>query len=63
MRCERCQGTGLLSITPHGDIITYNANGLYAAAACSACGGSGVSHCCDGDRAEPCEPEKKEPQG
>ena len=42
MRCEACQGRGLISV-PHIPSL-----GLYSTTPCRACGGTGVAHCCDG---------------
>lgn len=52
MRCETCQGTGkTMSRAPFGD----PAKDLYTCTmiACPECGGSGVTHCCDGMREQP----------
>ena len=41
MRCEACQGSGMTPRSGSGP------------RPCAACGGCGIGHCCDGDRACP----------
>lgn len=42
MRCESCQGRGWI-VRRRDNYWVY----------CPDCGGSGVTHCCEGDRAQP----------
>lgn len=57
MRCEACHGIGLIEVpaecaTDCADEYCPYVHVPYTEP-CPACGGSGVSHCCEGDRACP----------
>lgn len=45
MRCERCRGGGRTAEYSDGRSVVV---------LCPACGGTGLAHCCDGERAQ-CE--------
>jgi len=62
MKCDQCEGFGMLADTPerapwpvwqsrHEDLATTNP------IPCPRCGGTGVSHCCEGDCCHPGDPE------
>jgi hypothetical protein len=57
MRCETCQGRGWrFSLPPGANAFEMRLPALANAmqrVPCNECGGSGIAHCCDGDRANP----------
>lgn len=61
MNCPRCHGIGRLTY----DQLTegekaelqpaHGMDGFGSVFPCPPCGGGGIVHCCEGDRADPCE--------
>ena len=49
MRCQTCQGTECAVQTPSALELA----GFLPPYPCPDCGGSGIAHCCEGDRACP----------
>jgi len=45
MRCENCQGTGKVR-----EWWSLMGGELWADVPCPECGGSGIAHCCEGER-------------
>jgi hypothetical protein len=45
MRCERCQGLGKLTYDTHPEPKPQRLGSVFP---CPDCGGSGITHCCDG---------------
>jgi hypothetical protein len=62
MKCDQCDGHGMLADTadrPPWPVWEARTGGASAAppVPCPRCGGTGVSHCCEGDRCHPGDPE------
>ena len=61
MKCDQCDGFGMLADTadrPPWPVWEVRREGEPAAPIpCPRCGGTGVSHCCEGDRCHPGDPE------
>jgi hypothetical protein len=62
MKCDQCDGHGLLAEVegrPPWPVWEARERGSAAArpVPCPRCGGTGVSHCCEGDRCHPGDPE------
>lgn len=60
MKCESCFGFGKRRLFLRGYRIGIGPVGMTVIdlpGPCTTCGGSGIVHCCDGDRAQPdCTP-------
>lgn len=52
MRCEACHGSGHLAVATRAWTLP-GAPRILIDQPCTTCNGSGVSHCCEGDRACP----------
>ena len=50
MRCERCQGTGLMAVRLGLDQALHP---MFEQALCDDCQGSGISYCCDDSGVNP----------
>ena len=61
MKCDQCDGFGMLADTadrPPWPVWEARRAGEPAVPVpCPRCGGTGVSHCCEGDRCHPGDPE------
>lgn len=60
MKCDQCDGFGLLADTPEQPPWPMRDSDGAADARpvpCPRCGGTGISHCCEGDRCHPGDPE------
>jgi DnaJ-class molecular chaperone len=51
MRCETCGGEGVVRVNPEEGIYLQSLRLWLQSDPCSDCGGSGITHCCEGDRA------------
>jgi len=64
-QCQVCDGYGKLPVSGQVKIETETyldvGRRVWPAWWCRACGGSGVEHCCDGDRAQPQKCADREP--
>jgi len=49
MRCEKCQGAGKVK----GIACLHTGQSIEVEMPCRECGGTGVSHCCDGLQEQP----------
>lgn len=49
MICDSCHGTGMALIDKRGRIVS-RLHDAETAVPCPECGGSGRSHCCEGER-------------
>ena len=62
MKCDQCDGFGMLADAadrPPWPVweAREQRESLAAPIPCPRCGGTGVSHCCEGDRCHPGDPE------
>ena len=48
MRCEACQGSGQIMMNWSSHL--FDSEGSNSLFPCPTCHGTGITHCCDGDR-------------